>query len=48
MLSLVSNVAFPPSVIRETSVEDVIAAASAAEPNLSLIVRELLEELADV
>jgi len=42
MLSLVTNVAFPPNVIRETSVEDVIALAGAAEPKLSLLVRELL------
>jgi purine-nucleoside phosphorylase len=45
MLSLVTNVAFPPSVIRETSVEDVIAAANAAEPRLSLLVRELLRQI---
>lgn len=45
MLSLVSNVSFPPSVIRETSVDDVIAAASAAEPKMSLIVRELLQNI---
>ncbi|MBV6442283.1 MAG: purine-nucleoside phosphorylase [Haliscomenobacteraceae bacterium CHB4] len=45
MLSLVTNVAYPPAVIRETSVEDVIAAASAAEPKLSLLVKELLKSL---
>ena len=45
MLSLISNVSFPPSVIRETSVEDVIAAAGAAEPKLSLIVKELLQQM---
>lgn len=45
MLSLVTNVAYPPAVIRETSVEDVIAAASAAEPKLSLLVKELLKDL---
>lgn len=45
MLSMVANVSFPPSVIRVTSVEDVIAAASAAEPKLSLLVKELLREL---
>jgi purine-nucleoside phosphorylase len=45
MLSLVTNVSFPPSVIRETSVEDVIATARAAEPGLSLIVRELLKSI---
>lgn len=45
MLSLVTNVAYPPAVIRETSVEDVIAAASAAEPKMSLIIKELLKDL---
>lgn len=45
MLSMVTNVAFPPSVIRETSVEDVIATARAAEPNLSLLIREVLSGL---
>jgi purine-nucleoside phosphorylase len=45
MLSLVTNVAYPPSVIRETSVEDVIAAAGAAEPNLTLIIKELLQNI---
>lgn len=43
MLSMVTNVSFPPSVIRETSVDDVIATARAAEPGLSLIIRELLK-----
>jgi purine-nucleoside phosphorylase len=45
MLSMVTNVAFPPQVIRETTVEEVIAIAHAAEPGLSLLVRELLNEL---
>lgn len=45
MLSLVSNVAYPPSAIRETTVDDVIAAAHAAEPGLRLLVRELLKKL---
>lgn len=45
MLSLVTNVSYPPSVIRETTVDDVIAAASAAEPKMSLIVKELLKDL---
>lgn len=43
MLSMVTNVAFPPSVIKETSVDDVIALAAAAEPRLSLLVRETLK-----
>lgn len=45
MLSLVSNVSYPPSAIRGTSVEDVIAAAHAAEPNLRLLVKELLRNI---
>ncbi len=44
MLSLVTNVAFPPGVIRETTVEDVIALAGAAEPKLRLLVHELLNQ----
>ncbi len=43
LLSMVTNVSFPPDVIRETSVEDVIATARAAEPNLSLLVREVVK-----
>jgi purine-nucleoside phosphorylase len=46
MLSLVSNVAYPPSALRVTTVEEVIATARAAEPGLRLIVRELLGEMA--
>lgn len=45
MFSMVTNVSFPPSVIRETSVEDVISIASSAEPNLSLLIREVLKGL---
>lgn len=43
MLSLVANVSYPPSVIRETTVEEVIAVAHSAEPKMSLIVNELLK-----
>ena len=43
MFSLVTNVAYPPAVIKETSVEDVINIAAAAEPNLSALVREVLK-----
>jgi purine-nucleoside phosphorylase len=46
MLSLVSNVAYRPSALRVTTVEEVIATARAAEPGLRLIVRELLGEMA--
>lgn len=45
MLSMVSNVSFPPSVIKSTTLEDVIAVASKAEPKLRLIVREILKRL---
>lgn len=45
MLSMVSNVSFPPSVIKVTTLEDVIAVASEAEPKLRLIVREILKQL---
>ncbi|MFN0016051.1 MAG: purine-nucleoside phosphorylase [Saprospiraceae bacterium] len=41
LLSMVTNVSFPPSAIKETSVEDVIAVARAAEPSLSRIIREI-------
>jgi purine-nucleoside phosphorylase len=43
MLSMVTNTSFPPSVIKETSVEDVIAIAKAAEPGLSTIIKKTLE-----
>jgi purine-nucleoside phosphorylase len=42
MLSMVTNTSFPPSVIKETSVDDVIAIARAAEPGLSALVRGVL------
>lgn len=45
MLSLVSNVSYPQSAIRETTLEDVIAIASEAEPKLRLIVKTLLSNL---
>lgn len=45
MLSLVTNVSFPPDAIRPTTVEDVIGLARAAEPRLSLLIQELLKEL---
>jgi purine-nucleoside phosphorylase len=45
MLSMVTNVSFPPSAIRFTSVEDVIETARTAEPKLTRIVRELLQQL---
>jgi purine-nucleoside phosphorylase len=45
MLSLVANVAWPPSAIRETTLEDVVRVAQAAEPKLRKIVRTLLERV---
>lgn len=42
MLSMITNVSFPPSMIRETSVDDVIAVARAAEPNLTLLIKGVL------
>lgn len=44
MISVVANMAYPPSAIRETSVEDVIAAASGAEPGMRLIIQKLLNQ----
>jgi purine-nucleoside phosphorylase len=45
MISLVSNVAFPPSAIRPTTVEEVIATARAAEPGMRQVIRQLLRTL---
>ncbi|MCB0575371.1 MAG: purine-nucleoside phosphorylase, partial [Saprospiraceae bacterium] len=45
MLSLISNVSYPLSAIRETTLEEVIATATEAEPRLRLLVRELLKTL---
>jgi purine-nucleoside phosphorylase len=42
MISLVSNVSYPLSAIRETTIAEVIATAGAAEPQLRLLIRELL------
>lgn len=45
MISLVSNVSFPPSTIRVTTLDDVLAAAQVAEPKLRLLIHELLQTL---
>ena len=45
MISLVSNVSFPRSSIRVTTLEDVISTAQAAEPKMRLLIRELLAYL---
>ncbi|TNE54278.1 MAG: purine-nucleoside phosphorylase [Bacteroidetes bacterium] len=42
MLSMVTNVSFPPGVIQETSVEDVIAVARSAEPRLRQMIEGVL------
>jgi hypothetical protein len=45
MMSLVSNVSYPLNAIRETTLEDVIATAKAAEPKMRFLIRELLAYL---
>jgi len=45
MISLVSNVSFPVSSIRVTTVEEVIATARAAEPKMRLLISELLQNV---
>ncbi len=45
MISLVSNVSYPRSAIRVTTLEDVISTAQAAEPKMRLLIRELLAYL---
>lgn len=42
MLSMVANVSFPPSAIKVTSLEDVIAVAAGAEPKLRVLVKGVL------
>ena len=44
--SVATNKCYPTSEIKETTVDDVIAVAKAAEPKLTLIVKELLKALA--
>ena len=43
VISIVSNKCFPIEAIKETTVEDVIAIANAAEPKMTLIIKELLK-----
>jgi purine-nucleoside phosphorylase len=45
MISLVCNVSYPLSAIRETSLEDVIGVAREAEPKMRMIIKELLLSL---
>ncbi len=46
VVSVVSNKSYPLSAIRETSLEDVIATVSTAEPKVTLVVKEMLRKLA--
>jgi purine-nucleoside phosphorylase len=43
MISMVTNVSFPPSAIRHTTVEDVIETARAAEPGLRFVIKNVLK-----
>lgn len=45
MLSLVSNVSYPPAVIKATTLEEVVAVAMEAEPKMRRIIRELLVQI---
>lgn len=42
MISMVTNVAFPPEKIKETTVEDVIATAMASEPGMRKVIKGVL------
>lgn len=44
VLSIVSNLCYPISAITETTIEEVIAIANAAEPKLTKIVRQLVQD----
>ncbi len=43
-VSVVTDLGYPPEAIRETSVEDVIAVATATEPKLRLLLKRLLSD----
>lgn len=45
VLSVVSNQSYPPEVIKETTVEEVIALARTVEPKMTYIVKEILKLL---
>lgn len=47
VVSVVSNKSYPIEEIRETTMEEVIATVNAAEPKVSLLVKELIRSLAD-
>lgn len=42
VLSVISNQAYPPSVIKETTIEEVVALGKEVEPKMRLIVKEML------
>jgi len=45
VLSIVSNKSFPIEEIKETTIEEAIAVANAAEPKMSFIVKEMISKL---
>lgn len=44
-ISVITDIGYPPERIEFVTVEDVIAVAKAAEPNMTLIIKELIESL---
>ncbi|MFT6149092.1 MAG: purine-nucleoside phosphorylase [Saprospiraceae bacterium] len=46
VVSVVSNQSYPPEVIKETTLEEVVAVVQAVTPKVCLVVRELLKTLA--
>lgn len=44
-ISVITDIGYPPERVEVVSVEDVIAVAKVAEPNMTLIIRELIREL---
>jgi purine-nucleoside phosphorylase len=47
VVSIISNQSYPPEVIKEVSVEEVIAMAKEVEPKMSFIVKEILKSEAE-
>jgi purine-nucleoside phosphorylase len=45
VVSVVSNQSYPPEMIKETTLEEVIAVVQAVTPKVCLVVRELLKAL---
>ncbi len=44
-ISVITDIGYPPERVEVVSVEDVIAVAKAAEPSMTLIMKELIREL---